>query len=58
MKRISSSCSAEDVVTASKGLSGKGTDSFSVTKGWSLSVSAGPVSKKRRWRSSRNNTGH
>ena len=27
------------------------------TKGWSLAVSAGPVQKKRRWRSRRNNTG-
>ena len=41
-----------------KGWSGKGTDSFSSTKGWSLAVSAGPVQKKRRWKSHRNNIRH
>ena len=45
-------------VTALKGWSGKGTDSFSSTKGWSLAVSAGPVQKKRRWKSHRNNIRH
>lgn len=39
------------------GLYGKGTDSFSFIKGWSLAASAGPVQKKRLWRSRRNNTG-
>ena len=56
-KRISSSCSAEGAVTASKDLYGKETDSFFFTKGWSLAASAGPVQKKRHWRSRRNNTG-
>ena len=56
-ERISFSCSAEDAVTALKGLYGKGTDSFSFIKGWSLAASAGPVQKKRLWRSRRNNTG-
>ena len=58
MKRISSSCFAEDAVTASRGSYGKETDSFSFTKGWSLAVSAGPVQKKKHWRSHWNNTRH
>ena len=50
--------SVADVATASRGLYGKVTDSFSFTKGWSLAVSAGPVQKKRHWRSHRNNIRH
>ena len=57
-ERISSSCFAEDAVTASRGSYGKETDSFSFTKGWSLAVSAGPVQKKKHWRSHWNNTRH
>ena len=40
-----------------KGLVWEG-DSFSFTKGWSLAVSAGPVQKKKHWRSHWNNTRH
>ena len=56
-EKDTSSCSAEGAVTASKDLYGKETDSFFFTKGWSLAASAGPVQKKRHWRSRRNNTG-
>ena len=45
-KRISSSCSVEEAVTASKGLYGKGTDSFFFIKDWNWAVSDGPVQKK------------
>ena len=57
MKRTFSSSSAADAVTVSRNLYEKAMDSFSFTKGWSLEVSAGPVQKRRRWRSHRNNTG-
>ena len=41
-----------------KGLVWEGDGFFSYTKGWSLAVSAGPVQKKRHWRSHRNNIRH
>ena len=56
MKRTSFFSSVADEVTASRGLYGKATDSFSFTKGWSLAASAGPVQKKRHWKSHQNNT--
>ena len=58
MKRTFSSSSVADAVTVSRDLYGKGTDSFSFTKGWSLAVSAGLVQKKRLWKSHRNNFRH
>lgn len=57
-ERIFFFSSAADAVTVSRGLYGKVTDFFSFTKGWSLAVSAGPVQKKRHWRSHRNNIRH
>lgn len=57
-ERISSSCFAEDAVTASRGSYGKETDSFSFTKDWNLAASAGPAQKKKHWRSPRSNTVH
>ena len=56
MKGISSFCFAEGAVTASRGSYGKGMDSFSFTKGWSLAVSAGPAQKKKHWRSPQSST--
>ena len=49
-------CFAEGAVTASRGSYGKGMDSFSFTKGWSLAVSAGPAQQKRHWKSLRSST--
>mgnify|MGYP000302603874 CR=1 FL=1 len=46
MKRTFFFSSAAGAVTASRGLYGKATDSFSSTKGWSLAVSAGPVQRR------------
>ena len=46
MKRISFFSSAADEVTASRGLYGKGTDSFCFTKDWSLAALAGPYKRR------------
>ena len=50
-------CRANGVSEKQFCLYGKGTDSFFFTKGWNWAASAGPVQKKRLWRSRRNNTG-
>ena len=56
IKKIFCSCSAEDVLTASKGWSGKATASCFYTKNWSWVHSTGPAQKKKHWRSPQSST--
>ena len=55
-QKIFCSCSAEDVLTASKGWSGKATASCFYTKNWSWVHSTGPAQKKKHWRSPQSST--
>ena len=56
IKKIFCSCSAEDVLTASKGWSGKAMASCFYTKDWSWVHSTGPAQKKKHWRSPQSST--
>lgn len=55
-KRYSVPVSAEDVLTASKGWSGKAMASCFYTKDWSWVHSTGPAQKKKHWRSPQSST--
>ena len=58
MKKTFFFSSVADAATVSKVLYRKVTVFFSYTKGWNLAVSAGPVQRKKHWRSHRNNIRH